>query len=160
MPDAVNQTIKILRSLTMKKTRVEIFTPTGQHAGFEEFDTTPEAIKFCQEYGEHNSGFATIIDKPKPGIEATPQDKGVPSPVPFSLIIRQPSSDIDTQGRPHFHFSGAYKSIDDMPLAMLPGDIMGDVERMLRKVFESGAYRIEMVIGDWEIKVYKHPNNP
>lgn len=91
--------------------------------------------------------------------EVTAQDKGAPSPVPYSVMIQKPSPDIDPQGQVVIRINLALKSLDNATLErLIPGDCRIFVE-WARKSFLAGYYRFELIVGDWSIKVYKHPNN-
>jgi hypothetical protein len=93
--------------------------------------------------------------------ELTPQDKGEPSPVPFTLMLQKPSADCNQAGVEKFHFTGAYKEIEQLTHALhtfYPDD---NLSRFIAEAFNSRrAWRLEIILADWSIKVYKHPNNP
>lgn len=92
--------------------------------------------------------------------ELTPQDLGVPSPVPYSLFLRQPSADIDPTGQETRQSTISSKTLQGVineaaALAPIPG-----LAEFIEGAFDAwGAYRLEIIVGDVSIKVYKHPNN-
>ena len=91
--------------------------------------------------------------------EVTPQDLGAPSPVPYSLFCRQPSADIDATGleiRQETRSAKDLRKIAEAADDFVSGIGLGD---FIRSAFEAGAYRLELIVGDVSIKVYKHPNN-
>jgi hypothetical protein len=101
-------------------------------------------------------------DQKKKGyIKETPQDAGKPSPVPYSLIVQYPSPDLPQEGIEKIYFTGAFKDVATLRSALhniLPEYVVGT---FIRDSFEKfGAYRLEIIIAEWSIKIYKHPNNP
>lgn len=93
---------------------------------------------------------------------ATDQDKGKPSPVPFTLLMQRPSPDIDAAGVPTIYVRGSYRELWELLSDVRKQfNVSDDFIRFLSWAFESGGYyRFELIVGDWSIKVYKHPNNP
>lgn len=92
--------------------------------------------------------------------ELTPQDKGEPSPVPYSIFIKSPAVDTQEEGIEKINISLALKDLDADTLRWyIPQDVRTLVE-FARNCFEGGYYRFELIVGDWSIRVYKHPNNP
>jgi hypothetical protein len=92
--------------------------------------------------------------------EVTPQDLGAPSPVPYSLFLRRPSADIDASG-----LETAQRTVAVKALASVICEVNDFCEVEGLGAFISGAfttagvYRLEIIVGDISIKVYKHPNN-
>jgi hypothetical protein len=93
--------------------------------------------------------------------ELTPQDKGEPSPVPFTLMIQKPSPDCNQDGVEKIFFRGAFAELHGVTGGIrnhFPDD---NFIRFVSEAFSKhGVYRLEVVVADWSIKVYKHPNNP
>lgn len=90
--------------------------------------------------------------------EITPQDLGKPSPVPYSIFFMKPSADIGLAGREVIKINLAIKDLDCGLENLLPSEtrpLLG----VIRGLFRNGYYRFEATVGDWSIKVYKHPNN-
>lgn len=97
-----------------------------------------------------------MIAKP----EVTPQDLGEPSPVPYSVFIQRPSPDIDPKGESVIRINLALKGLSDCHIrGVVPMDCLPFVQ-MAYRCFRQGYYRFELVVGDWSIRCYKHPNNP
>jgi hypothetical protein len=92
--------------------------------------------------------------------DQTPQDKGVPSPVPYSLIIQHPSPDLNQDGVEKIYLTAAVTDVDKIIETLKPYFQSVGFESFLKAVFSSDLYRLEMVIGGLSIKIYKHPNNP
>jgi hypothetical protein len=92
--------------------------------------------------------------------EVTPQDLGAPSPVPYSVFLRRPSADIDASGLETAQRTVAVKKLASVIVEVddfinIPG--LGDfIEGAFNR---AGFYRLEIIVGDVSIKVYKHPNN-
>jgi hypothetical protein len=92
--------------------------------------------------------------------QVTPQDLGAPSPVPYSVFLRRPSADIDASG-----METAQRTVAVKKLGRVIAEIGDFVEipglgEFIEGAFnESGVYRLEIIVGDVSIKVYKHPNN-
>jgi hypothetical protein len=99
-------------------------------------------------------------DQKKKGyIKEIPQDAGKPSPVPYSLILQRPSMDLPQDGVEKFYMTGASKDIDSIIKGVSLQIESTGLNRFIKDAFESGHYRLEVIIGDLSIKIYKHPNN-
>jgi len=89
--------------------------------------------------------------------EVTPQDLGKPSPVPYSVFINRP---VPSEQRPgdsivDIKIAVAYRTD---AIAIAPHEVKAFIELAFQS-FEAGYYRFELVVGDWSVRVYKHPNN-
>ena len=92
--------------------------------------------------------------------EVTPQDKGEPSPVPYSIFLQKPSPDIDPKGQTIIRMNLALPNLAECGTrGLIPPEVMPFVT-MADRAFRQGYYRFELIVGDWSIKIYKHPNNP
>jgi len=91
--------------------------------------------------------------------EVTPQDLGAPSPVPYSLFCRQPSADIDATGQETRTLTISAKDLDRVAAVAVSFCDVPGLGQFIEAAFDEGAYRLEILIGDISIKVYKHPNN-
>jgi hypothetical protein len=92
--------------------------------------------------------------------EITPQDLGAPSPVPYSLFMRRPSADIDLAGRESTQVSITRKDLQGIVDEVVAFAQIAGLGKFITEAFEGGFYRLELIVGDISIKVYKHPNNP
>jgi hypothetical protein len=120
------------------------------------FDSSPIEIDypFDETKGPSNGVVEMMAAKP----EETAQDKGEPSPVPYSIFINRP---VPSEQRPgdtviDIKLAVAFRT-DAMQLA--PDEVKDYIDEAF-KAFERGYYRFELVVGDWSIRIYKHPNNP
>lgn len=93
-------------------------------------------------------------------MQETPQDRGEPSPVPYSIIIQSPSLDLPQSGTEKIYLTAAVKDLNQTIETIKPYFQAVGFESFIKAVFNSGLYRLEMVIGGLSIKIYKHPNNP
>lgn len=105
-------------------------------------------------YAPPGAILAEDLQKP----ELTPQDLGEPSPVPYSVFILRPSPDLNTAGREKVDIKLALADLDHVE-PLVPAEIRPFFQG-IRQAFRAGYYRFELVVGDWSIRVYKHPNNP
>jgi len=95
-----------------------------------------------------------------PKIEQTAQDRGEPSPVPYSIFIKSPAVDTEEQGIERYTLSVAVSDLSSCHTdKLVPVDCRPWVEAA-RMAFRRGYYRFELIVGDWSIRIYKHPNNP
>jgi AraC-like DNA-binding protein len=91
--------------------------------------------------------------------QVTPQDLGAPSPVPYSLFYRRPSADIDPTGQETRQSTISSKTLQGVINEVMGINPINGLDEFIEGAFEAGAYRLEIIVGDVSIKVYKHPNN-
>jgi hypothetical protein len=141
-------------------------------------NTSPKAILVCQSCGkitdERVDGLCpdclSLVpyqrgewktEPPEPSLNTEPiytaQDKGEPSPVPYSIFIQRPSPDIDPAGQEIYKINLALKELYHLD-NMVPPETRPFL-KLAEQAFRNGYYRFELIVGDWSIKVYKHPNN-
>ena len=85
-------------------------------------------------------------------------DPTTPSEIPYSIIVQNPSPDLDPTGQPQQYQKFAVREVYDIR-GFIPPEF-GFVLEFIRQSFDVyGAYRVEIVVGDWSFKAYKSPRN-
>lgn len=107
-----------------------------------------------------NMEFQTTEPVAQMAAGVTPQDLGQPSPVPYTLFYRQPSADIDPAGKETTQISASAKDLKRITAEVMSLAPIDGLDRFIKSAFDDfGVYRLEIVVGDASIKIYKHPNN-
>jgi hypothetical protein len=89
-----------------------------------------------------------------------PKGENDPSPVPFSIILQRPSPDLPQDGVEKFYMTAAAKDVETVTQAAALQIQSAGLTKFIKDVFDSGYHRLEIVVGDLSIKIYKHRNNP
>jgi len=138
-----------------------IYGPKGEADPIDIFALKAQGVKLAQDAIAE----ALILSKASAPTEftqppqVTPQDLGAPSPVPYSLFLRRPSADIDATGQETRQSTISTKTLQGVINEVMAINPIPGLDEFIEGAFEAGVYRLEIIVGDISIKVYKHPNN-
>jgi hypothetical protein len=95
-----------------------------------------------------------------PLVQETAQDRGEPSPVPYSIFINSPAVMTEETGIERLSLSLSVRDLSSCNVRGLVPDEAFPFIDMAKNAFRRGYYRFELIVGDLSIRIYKHPNNP